>query len=74
MANYEEQCDCGRYTDHAPCPACEIKQLRAENQRLKAVVEAAKRCIKAERDGVMTNEYYREYKAALKAYEGVKGQ
>lgn len=44
MANYEEQCDCGRYTDHAPCPACEIKQLRAENQRLREALESIALC------------------------------
>jgi hypothetical protein len=33
MANYHEQCDCGAYTDHAPCPRCTeklIEGLRAD--------------------------------------------
>ncbi len=83
IRQFERYQESGWSKSEVPNSACLIRaldalrdnnQLRAENERLKAVVEAAKRCIKAERDGVMTNEYYREYKAALKAYEGVKGR
>ena len=42
MAGYQEQCACGAYTDHAPCPRC--------TERLIAKLQADLAACQRERD------------------------